>query len=70
MENKVIKVEFHHSESGFCKNVYRQVEGNDKGRYFNQDTVSMEWYTCYPSKDGYYESDTPVRKDIVFEIVE
>jgi len=40
----------------------------EKTRYFNR-LDSREWYTVYPS-GGYWESDTRVRDDVVFEIVD
>ncbi|MCL2841460.1 MAG: hypothetical protein FWE05_11910 [Defluviitaleaceae bacterium] len=61
---KTIKVKFYQEKSGFCTITFVTV-GADKKRYYNRFDTG-EWYTSTPE---YFETDTRVRDDVVFEIV-
>ena len=65
MAIRTIKVKLHHTQPGNCIMTFVTV-GDEKKRYFNRFD-SGEWYTVYPS-GGYWESDTRVSDDVVFEV--
>lgn len=67
MNMKKIRVKFHHEDSGKCSTTFVTV-GEEKHRCFNR-LDSGGWYTVYPS-GGYWESDCPVRPDVVFIVVD
>jgi len=63
----VFQVKLHHIDSGNCLITFETVDANNK-RYFNRFD-SGGWYTVYPS-GGYWESNSRVSDDVVFEIVD
>jgi|GEM_PF-1932670 len=63
---RFIRVRFHHEDSGFCKTTFKTI-GKKQQRYYNRHDDGG-WYTVYPT-GGYWESDTPVKKEIIFQIV-
>lgn len=63
--NTTIKVAYHHSDAGFCKTIFKEVNGK---RYFNRHDGGG-WYTCYPS-NGYYESCSPISDSDIIEVVD
>ena len=67
MAIRTIKVKLCHTQPGNCIMTFVTVD-EEKKRYFNRFD-SGEWYTVYPS-GGYWESDTRIRDDVVFEIVD
>lgn len=63
---RFIRVRFHHEDSGHCTTTFQTV-GKEKRRYFNRSDCGG-WYTVNPS-GGYWENDSMVKKEIVFQIV-
>ncbi len=61
----IIKVQFHHEDSGLCQTTFKEVDGK---RYFNRTDYGM-WYTVYPHM-GYWENSSLIRDDIIFQIVD
>jgi len=59
------RVKYYAEERGFCKTIFKVV---DQDRYFNR-IESGSWHTVYPSQ-GYWENDTLVRNDVIFEVVD
>lgn len=62
---KTVRVIYHHEDRSMCGTTFKAV---DEPRYYNRIDRSG-WYTVRPSK-GYWESDTEVRDDITFEVVD
>jgi hypothetical protein len=61
-----IRVRFHHDDCGNCTTTFKTV-CKEKSRYFNRSDCGS-WYTVYPS-NGYWESDSTVKKNVIFQIV-
>ena len=68
---KTIRVKSHHENSGHCTTTFKAVD-TVPDRYYNRIKGSNGdgcWCTVWPVQ-GYWESDTPVRDDFVFEVVD
>ena len=61
---RTIKVKLLHEEPGFCLAVFKEI---GKNKYYNRHHHFDGWYTA--TKD-YFESDTRVKDDVVFEIMD
>jgi hypothetical protein len=62
---KEIRVKYHHECRCLCQTTFKAV---GRPRYYNR-LDQAGWFTVYPSK-GYWESESQVRDDITFKVVD